>query len=218
MQTLFCDFLANPVQEKGSIMRMNAGSMVGLAAVLVGLLLTAEMQPAAAADGDAIKVDLKTFKFKVPDDRASLFGYDEGESKLFYYTGGPGEVTVKLPADGDYEIAIKASCQSALNERAKFKVSLDGQPVGKETLLTDDDEKEYKLTAAGKAGERKLVIEFTNDIYKEGEYDRNFYLHGITVKPAKYLAASNRRRLTGAWPSFATIVWNRCSMVVCRWS
>jgi hypothetical protein len=177
--------VATSLLEKGRIMCTYAESMVGRAAVLAGLLLAVGLGSAVAADGDAIKVDLKTFKFKVPDDRASLFGYDEGESKLFYYTGGPGEVTVKLPADGDYEIAIKASCQSALNERAKFKVTLDEQPVGKETLLTDDDEKEYKLTASGKAGDRKLVIEFTNDIYKEGEYDRNFFVHGVTVKKVK---------------------------------
>jgi len=35
------------------------------------------------------------------------------------------------------------------------------------------------------AGEHKLVVEYTNDVYKENEYDRNFYLHGVTVKPAK---------------------------------
>lgn len=177
--------VAIPLLGKGRIMRTSAGSMVGLSAILVGLLLVAVPQQAVAAEGEAIKVDLKTFKFKVPKEQEELFGYDEGESKLFFYASGPGEVTVKLPADGDYEIAIKASCQSALNERAKFKVTLDGQPVGKETLLTDDDEKEYKLTAAGKAGERKLVIEFTNDAYKEGEYDRNFFVHGVTVKKVR---------------------------------
>ena len=138
-----------------------------------------------AADDKVIEVDLKTFKFKVPDAQAELFGYDEGESKLFFYTAGPGEATIKLPADGEYEIEVRASCTSALNERAKFKVTLDGEPVGKETLLTDDDEKGYTLMAAAKAGERKLTIAFTNDAYKEGEYDRNFFVHKVTVKKVK---------------------------------
>src|SRR5262245_16675545 len=140
---------------------------------------------ARAADADVIAVDLRSFKFKVRDEMASLFGYDEGEGRLFYYTSGPGEVTIKLPADGEYEIAINASCDPALNERAKFKVALDDQPVGMETLLTDDDVKEYKLKTTAKAGERKLVIEFTNDAYKENEYDRNFFVHRVTMKRVK---------------------------------
>lgn len=140
---------------------------------------------AVAADGDAITVDLKTFKFKVKEDAAALFGYDEGQSRLFYYTGGAGEAAVKIPTDGDYELVIKASCDPAQNERAKFKVTLAGQEVGKETLLTADEEKEYKLPLKAKAGEQKLTIEFTNDAYKEGEYDRNFYVHGVTLKKAK---------------------------------
>jgi len=141
--------------------------------------------PASAAEGESISVDLKTFKFKVKEEAATLFGYNEDESKLFYYTGGVGETTVKIPADGEYELVIKASCQPALNERAKFKVTLDGQEVGKETLLTADEAKEYKLPVTAKAGERKLAIEYTNDVYKENEYDRNFYVHAVTLKKVK---------------------------------
>jgi predicted xylan-binding protein with Ca-dependent carbohydrate-binding module len=186
MQTLFFD----PSLEFSSAGEASMNSSVKLH-VTLGLVLTGAIWAmavpgqAAAADGDAIKVDLKSFKFKVPEAQAELFGYDEGESKLFFYTAGPGEATVKLPADGEYEIAIRASCTSALNERAKFKVTLDDEPVGKETLLTDDDEKEYKLTATAKAGERKLSIAFTNDAYKEGEYDRNFFVHKVTVQKVK---------------------------------
>jgi hypothetical protein len=138
--------------------------------------------PASLAADDAISVGLKTFQFKVPAAQADLFGYDDNESRLFYYAGGPGETTVKLPADGEYEITVRASCDPALGERAKFKASLDGQPVGMETLLTDDDQKDYKLSTAAKAGERKLVIEFTNDAYKENEYDRNLFVYAVTIK------------------------------------
>jgi len=157
-----------------------AGAVVMMASVMfLGL------GGAWAAEGDEIKVELPSFKFKVRDEIASLFGYDEGQGRLFYYTGGTGETMVKLPADGEYEVVIKAACDPAQNERTKFKVTLDGQAVGEETLLTADDEKEYTLKAAGKAGERKLTIEFTNDAYKENEYDRNFYVHGVTIKRAK---------------------------------
>ena len=151
---------------------------------VVPVMLLAGLTVAFGAEGE-IKVDLATFKFKVPEEQVSLFGYNEGEEKLFYYAAAAGETMVKLPADGDYELVIKASCDPALDERAKFKVSLDGEAVGKETLLTDDLAKEYKFVLKGKAGEHKLSIEYTNDVYKEGEYDRNFYVHGVTLKPVK---------------------------------
>jgi len=157
-----------------------------LASILGAVLLVVPGLLLAASFGeDRIPIELKNFKFKVPEDQANLFGYDEGAGRLFFYTNGPAEAVVKVPADGDYEVVIKAACDSALNERAKFKVSIDGEPVGKETLLTDDGEKEYTLPAKLKAGERKLVIEFTNDAYKEGEYDRNFFVHAVTVKRMK---------------------------------
>jgi Ca-dependent carbohydrate-binding module xylan-binding len=139
----------------------------------------------AGDEARPISVDLKSVKFKVGDDQTSLFGYNQEEDKLFFYTNGPAEVTVKIPEDGNYEIVLKASCDSAQNERAKFKLSLDGQPVGKETLLTADEAKEYKLTEKLKAGQRKLVVEFTNDAFKENEFDRNLYIHSVTLRLVK---------------------------------
>ena len=42
------------------------------------------------------------------------------------------------------------------------------------------------IKAAGlKAGDHKLAIAFLNDIYKENEYDLNFFVHGVTVRSAK---------------------------------
>jgi hypothetical protein len=149
------------------------------------LLLAAGLPLAAGAEADAIPVELKNFKFKVADDQASLFGHDEGAGRLFFYTNGRAEATVKVPEDGDYEVVVKASCDPAQNERAKFKVSIDGEAAGKETLLTADEEKEYTLPAKLKAGERKLVIEFTNDVFKEGEFDRNLYVYAVSLKRAK---------------------------------
>ena len=153
-----------------------------IAAALVffsGLRLT------AGFDGGPVTIELKSFKFKVPAEQMTLFGHNEDEGKLFYYSNGTAESSFKVDKDGDYEIVIKASCDPALNEKAKFKLMVDGKEVGKETLLTADDAKDYPLATALKAGEHKIAVEYTNDIYKENEYDRNFYLHGVTVKPAK---------------------------------
>jgi hypothetical protein len=138
--------------------------------------------PVLAAAGDDTKaLDLATFEFKVPKGKEALFSYNTGEEKLCFYTNGTAEGKVKIAKDGDYEITVKASGEIALKVGAKFKLSVDGKQLGKETE-TVDDAKEYKFATPLKAGERTLSIAFTNDVYKEGEYDRNLYLHGVTIK------------------------------------
>jgi hypothetical protein len=151
----------------------------------VALLTLTGLAVRASSEGDAVSIELKAFNFKVPEAMKGLFGLNEDEGKLFFYTNGTAEAPFKLPKDGDYEIVIKASGEPAQNERAKFKLLVDGKEFGKETVLTADEAKEYTLSGALKAGEHKLSVEYTNDIFKENEYDRNFYLHGVTVKPAK---------------------------------
>jgi hypothetical protein len=144
--------------------------------------------PARTMADDTIKpiaVELKSFSFKAPKGQEDLLKYEEGEDKLCFYINGTGEAKVEAPKDGDYEIVIKASCDMALKEGAKFKVTVDGKPCGKETETSEGDPKEYTFATSLKAGEHKLAIEFTNDVYKEGEYDRNLYLHGVSLKKLK---------------------------------
>lgn len=152
--------------------------------MLVVMLLMAGNR-GEAAEGDAVTVKLTDFQFKTTDTNADLLGYDIGEDRLFFYTGGTAEATVKIPADGEYTITVRASCDPAQNENAKFKLTADGKAVGTETTLTSAGPKDYKFTATLAAGQRKLGIEFTNDVYKEGEYDRNFYVHAVSLRAAK---------------------------------
>jgi len=149
---------------------------------IVSAVFALSLMAAARADQNAMEVPLKNFKFKIDEGHSSLFGLDEGEGKLFFFTNGTAEAIIKLPEDGDYEVTIKASCDKALNEFAKFKLTLDGELVGKETALTAEEAKEYKLSFKAKAGDHKLGIAFTNDAYKENEYDRNLYVHALSVK------------------------------------
>jgi hypothetical protein len=144
--------------------------------------------PAPATGDEAAKpltVELKSFSFKAPKGKEDLLKYDEGEEKLSFYINGTGEAKVDVPGDGDYEIVIKASCDKALNEGAKFKVTVDGKPCGKETETSDGEPKAYTFATSLKAGEHKLAIEFTNDVYKEGEYDRNLFVHAVALKKVK---------------------------------
>jgi len=137
------------------------------------------IKTATPVDKTPIKADLSKIKFSV--DKADLFGWDDGESRAFFFTNGLGEVIVSVPADGDYEIVVTASCQAAKGENAKFKLKVDGAQVGAETQLRSEDAKDYSFTSALKSGDRKIGTEFTNDIYKEGEYDMNFYLNGVKL-------------------------------------
>jgi hypothetical protein len=148
---------------------------------VVGLLLPVLADDAAKGT----KIELKSFSFKVPKEQAELFGFNEGEDKLFFYAGGTAEVKSKVADEGEYEIVIKASSDKALNEGGKFKLTVNGNAVGKETETADGDPKEYKFTTTLKAGEVTLAIEFTNDAYKENEYDRNLYVQAVTIKKVK---------------------------------
>ena len=158
--------------------------MFNLKLAFLGILACSPVLAKTADDETKpVVVELKSFKF--PEGQNDLFGFNEGEGKLFLYTNGKATAKVKVPADGDYEIIVTASGDKALNEGAKFKVAVDGKGVGKETETSDGDPKEYKFTSTLKAGDHELTIEFTNDVYKEGEYDRNLYVHAVALKKAK---------------------------------
>jgi hypothetical protein len=150
---------------------------------LAPLLAVLLLSPLAASAAEDLKLKLADCKVKSGEGvAADLVGYNEGEEKIFFYGPGTGEWKVKIAEDGEYTILIKASCDPAQGMNAKFKVAVDGKDAGEEVKLTAESEKEYKVTAKLKAGEIKLGITFTNDVYKEGEYDRNLYLHGVTLK------------------------------------
>jgi hypothetical protein len=141
--------------------------------------------PAAPSDAKPTAVELAKFaaigEFKDSDH----FGYDDGNERMFYHANGCAEAKVKIPADGEYEITVKAACDEAEKEFARFRVRIDGQAASGEVVLTGVDPKDYKVVTKVAAGERKLGIEFTNDIWKEGEYDRNLFIHGVSLKRVK---------------------------------
>lgn len=126
------------------------------------------------------KVDLKAAKVTGVDGKESeLVGYNEGDEKVFFYTNGKLTANTTVKEDGKYKLVVKASCDSANKERAKFTLSVAGKEVKKDFELTEDDAKEYSFDVEFKKGDTKIVVEFTNDKYKEGEYDLNMYVYEI---------------------------------------
>lgn len=136
------------------------------------------------AAAEAITVELKEFKPK-GDVSADLFGYNEGEGKLFFYTNGAMEAPVDVPEDGEYTITVEASCDEAQNEKATFKLTVGDEVVAKDFALTETGTKAYKFTAKLKKGKTKLAIEFLNDKFKENEYDLNLYVHSVKLEMKK---------------------------------
>ena len=149
---------------------------------VLSLAVVAAVAGLSAAAVRLGKIDLKEFKFKEDNSNA---GYNEGDGKLFFYSQNTAEAPVKLPADGEYVITVEASCDAALNENAKFTLKVGDVEVKKDFLLTATEAKEYTFTVKLKKGEPKLSIEFTNDVFKEGEYDRNLYVHAVKVEAKK---------------------------------
>jgi len=138
---------------------------------------------AAVPAADEVKVDLKSFKWKATNEGGeNLGGYDENESRFNFYAHGSAIGDVSIPEEGEYKITIEASCNEALKEFAKFKVSVGDVVVAKEHACTTEDKKNYELTAKLKKGKQSLAIEFLNDAYKENEYDRNLYVHSVKIE------------------------------------
>lgn len=157
-------------------MRLAKCCAVAVLAVAVGVL--------SASPADAIKLDLKKCKWKPaagitnPD----LGGYDEGDSKFFFYTNGTATGEVEIPEDGEYTIVVEAGCTEALKEFAALKLMVGEVVVAKEHKLTAEESKKYTLTAKLKKGKQPVVVEFLNDVYKENEYDRNLFLFGVSFE------------------------------------
>ncbi len=180
---------------------------VCLAAMLIAAVVMIGVAVCHAADadkssGDEIKIPLKDFKFKPPAsvaDPDSVFVFNEDDQKLCFYTNGPAEAKFKVPTDGDWDVIVSASGDTAMNVPThgaagkaeenvppKFQLGFDGKDFGKEVTLKSDDMKDYTVTVPLKAGEHVVKVEFTNDMYDpDGKYDSNLYVHGVKLKPHK---------------------------------
>ena len=148
---------------------------------IASLVLTAGLVAGAA---EPIKLDLSLFKLtpaaKIPDELLK----NENDT-ISFYAGGTAASKLTVPADGTYVIVVEASCTAALKENAKFTLKVGDTVVKEKFELTGEDQKEYKFDAKLTKGETTLSIAYTNDAYKENEYDRNLYVHAVKIEPKK---------------------------------
>ena len=137
-----------------------------------------------ALAAEAIKLDLADFKF-APDAKGTdeLLKHEDG--KLSFFANGSATVKLTVPADGEYTIVVDASCTDAMKQKAKFTLKIGDTAVKENFELSTEDQKEYKFPAKLTKGQTTLSIRFTNDAYKENEYDRNLFVHGVWIEKEK---------------------------------
>lgn len=130
---------------------------------------------------DTIKIDLDDFKL-TPDAKGTDDLLTNLDGKLSFYVNGTATAKVTIPADGEYTIVISASCMEALKEKARFTLKVGNTTVKEKFELTSEDEKEYKFPAKLTKGATTLSIQYTNDVYKANEYDRNLFIHAVKLE------------------------------------
>ena len=135
----------------------------------------------AAGAADPIRIELGDFKlapaFKGGED---LVKYDD--NALQFYANGTATAKLTVPADGDYAIVLDAGCTEALKEYAKVTLKVGDKTVKENFQLTTMDQKVYTFDVKLTKGETTLSIAFTNDAYKENEYDRNLTVYGVRLE------------------------------------
>jgi len=134
-----------------------------------------------ATAAEPIKFELARFKLEpAKKGGEDLVKYENDQ--LNFYTNGTATAKLTVPSDGDYVIVVDASCQSALKENAKLTLRVGDKAIKENFELTGEAQKEYKFDAKLTKGETTLGITYTNDVYKENEYDRNLFVHAVRVE------------------------------------
>src|SRR5581483_4128992 len=117
---------------------------------------------------------LDTFRERHPNQNNS-----SSAGKISFWAAGLFEADVQVPEAGEYNVVIRAACDEARGEMARFRLTIDDQLVG-DVLLTATTAREYALPARLTAGQHRLGIEFTNDFYDAATHeDRNLWIHHV---------------------------------------
>lgn len=93
---------------------------------------------------------------------------------------------LKIPATSEYLVKVDAMAQQAGDEKARFEMRVDGEPV--HTFHTEKNMKSETLeyVVRLKEGQRKIELAFTNDYYNpkakdKNQRDRNAAIRSISV-------------------------------------
>lgn len=147
------------------------------------LTLAAGLAIALAVSAQAAdRIDLPAYKAKFPDNNKH-FGIMEDGTTVHFFSNGNVDWSVTTPKAGKYRLGVIASCKEAKGGFAEFKVSVDGRVSGEPIKLKTADRDDYGIDLQLPKGKVKITITFTNDIFADGEYDRNLYVHKAMLTP-----------------------------------
>jgi hypothetical protein len=138
----------------------------------------------AAAAAETIQLSPTDFKL-TPEKKGNEDLVKNDDGKISFYANGTATATLKVPEDGDYTLAIDASCTEAEKQKAKFTLKVGDKIVKENFELTTEESKAYPFDVKLPKGETTISIRFTNDAYKENEYDRNLFVHEVRVELKK---------------------------------
>ncbi len=106
-------------------------------------------------------------------------------TRIRFLANATFEAAIKIPEAGVYVFAVSSSCDAARGEFAKFNFSVDGAVLAT-VRLTDENPRDYEVSARLAAGERRIAIAFLNDWYVDSpREDRNLYVHDVSYRKAK---------------------------------
>jgi hypothetical protein len=138
----------------------------------------------AAAAAETIRLGPTDFKL-TPENKGTDDLVKNDDGKISFYANGTATATIKVPDDGDYTLVVDASCTEAQKQKAKFTLKVGPMTVKENFELTTEESKDYPFDVKLTKGETTISIRFTNDAYKENEYDRNLFVHGVRLELKK---------------------------------
>lgn len=155
-----------------------------------------QIQVQLDAPPGATQLDLAAFRFRSDPESLKNLMYDGNQGRLAFYSPGTGEITTSFPETGDYEIYVQAAGNLLFNEFPKFKLFLDHVSVSPETELFAEKPQWYQFNVRVTAGNHVLGIEYTNDLYRDSQNDRNLFVHGVAIRRAGAASPPNNRPIS----------------------
>ncbi len=144
-------------------------------------LLVAVGSTAIAAD--AVKVNLKDFKWKAAfDGGADLGGYDETDGRFFLYTNGTASGEVAIPEDGEYTVTVEASSSAAEKELAQIQTRSRRNGRRQGAQVYDRGQEEVHLHRKAEEGQADALDRLPQRQVQEGEYDLNLFVYSIAIE------------------------------------
>ena len=99
-------------------------------------------------------------------------------SRISLVAPGTVETTFACAKAGQYELVVHGYSKPAADEYARVLLTLDGVAAGEVEIASPASETFAVATVQLTKGSHHLTLEYTNDLYKDGQ-DRNLYLNAI---------------------------------------